>query len=426
MAKKKGARTFGTAERLASGKFRARFTGPDGRRYKAAETFARAGSAEVWLDRMERSISEALADGRPWTFPDAPKAETAKPLTFGEYAQTVIDSRELKPRTRQDYQGYLDDYLVPVFGKRLLTEITAREVATWHAGFLKDQARDHAAGKTRRGDGKTLRAHVYQFGRSVMRDAERQGLIDRSPFTVPRGGAVKRPATAVLPEVIDIQLAAEYMRTGLGWETDPDAPAPYRLAVFLAAALGLRAGEVCALQRQDVNLKDATLTVQRNLSRLRAESGGLTIVPPKTTAGYRVVPIPEWLVPRVAEHLDRYVRRRPSAWLFDGTEGPWQELQPDGRMVTHEGLRPVTEITLNRHWTKAREKAGIPSVRFHGLRHFAASYAIVYGGATDREAMRMLGQESPGILNRYVDEVKGRGREIVEAMPALDGTPTGA
>ena len=53
----KGKRAFGEISLLPSGRFRARFTGPDGNRHSAPITFVAKIDAEGWLVDEERLIS---------------------------------------------------------------------------------------------------------------------------------------------------------------------------------------------------------------------------------------------------------------------------------------------------------------------------------------------------------------------------------
>src|SRR6185437_6789196 len=83
---------FGSLRVLPSGRHQARYTGPDGRVYKASVTFETHGDADAWLSRVRSDISREV-----WTAPG--KAKIA-PASFGEYAEDWLLLRELRPRTR--------------------------------------------------------------------------------------------------------------------------------------------------------------------------------------------------------------------------------------------------------------------------------------------------------------------------------------
>ena len=95
-----GKRRFGRVRRLPSGRFQARYLGPDGKDWPAPDTFSTKTAAEVWLTRKEVEIR----DGE-WIDPDLGKA------TFTVYADGWVRDRMLKPRTEELYRGLLRNHI---------------------------------------------------------------------------------------------------------------------------------------------------------------------------------------------------------------------------------------------------------------------------------------------------------------------------
>src|SRR5215469_2880164 len=87
-------RRFGRVRRLPSGRYQARYSGPDGIDRPAPETFTTKGEAEVWLTLKEAEIVRG-----DWMDPDAGK------VAFGKYAASWIDDQVLKPRTEELYRA---------------------------------------------------------------------------------------------------------------------------------------------------------------------------------------------------------------------------------------------------------------------------------------------------------------------------------
>ena len=89
----KAKRGFGEVDALPSGRFRARYTGPDGARHSAPITFMARIDAEGWLVDQERMISRG-----EW---EPPRRQTreAPLLLLGEYAAAVVGRRRLRPAT---------------------------------------------------------------------------------------------------------------------------------------------------------------------------------------------------------------------------------------------------------------------------------------------------------------------------------------
>jgi integrase len=194
-------------------------------------------------------------------------------------------------------------------------------------------------------------------------------------------------------------------------------PDRWRVALYLSASCGLRSGEVRSLQRGDIVLPEPTdkasdgtapglLHVRRGVVELHVDDDACVLVDtPKTTYSVRDVAIPPWLVPVLRAHLAQFVGARDDAWLFTSPEGG-----------------PLRQMTLWRAWDKARGTAGIPSCRWHDLRHYAATMAVVAGGASEYEARRMLGQNDSKVLRRYLDDIEGRQATIARHMPVLTTT----
>lgn len=93
-------RVFGEISKLPSGRFRARYTGPDLNRHSAPGTFVARIDAEAWLAEQERAISRG-----DWRVPK--KVVAQAPETLGEYAKAVVARRKLRPATVALYDKVL-------------------------------------------------------------------------------------------------------------------------------------------------------------------------------------------------------------------------------------------------------------------------------------------------------------------------------
>lgn len=143
----------------------------------------------------------------------------------------------------------------------------------------------------------------------------------------------------------------------------------------LALSLGLRRGEVLALRRtEDINLAAGTLRIANQLQRINGE---LVFVPPKTTAGVRLLPLTPVLIDMLQEH------KRPQD--KERTHKQWQE---------HDLLFPSTHGTpldprnLLRPFKAALDAAQLPATtRFHDLRHSMATFLLAQG-----ESLKVIGK----------------------------------
>ncbi|WP_148574951.1 tyrosine-type recombinase/integrase [Nocardioides caldifontis] len=364
-------RGFGQITKLPSGRYRARYTGPDGQRHSPRYTFDTALDAEAWLTAERRLLADP---DREWTPPKQRENADRAPLTFGAYAEKWLAGRSLEVRTRAHYRNLLDQHLLPAFEDRPLRRITHDDVVEWHATTLLDRP--------------TLRSHAYGLLRTILGSAEKADLIAKNPAYVRGAGnakRVKRIKPATLPELEAIVTAM---------------PDRYKTMTLLAAWCGLRFGELAELRRGDVNTRDGVLHVRRGVVR----ADGATIVKrPKSDAGVRDVAIPPHLLPMVREHLLQHA-----------------EAGKDGLLFPAKGGGHLAPSSLYRVFYRARDAAGRPDLRWHDLRHTGAVLAA-QTGATLAELMARLGHSTPGAALRYQHAAQGRDMEIARKLSALVG-----
>ena len=374
--KTRQAGTFGTVQQLPSGRYRAMYYGPDGRRYKAPTTFLAVSDARGWL-----SLRQAEIISKAWTPPEATPKITR--TTFADYARNWIKQRDLKQRTREHYEVLLERHLIAPFGSLPLSSITVDDVRAWYATFATETP--------------TLRSHAYGLLRTILGTAASDGKISANPCLIRGAGTTKRvkkirPAT--LPEIEKIAT---------------EMPEAYQAMILLAAWCALRFGELTELRRKDIVLTTTVDTegetvhtgvirVERAVVRV---DDGYLVTTPKSDAGTRDVAIPPHLVPVMRDHLAVHVDGGPDALLFPAAHGGH--------------LAPAT---LYRQFYKARAAADRPDLRFHDLRHSGAVLAAATG-ATLAELMARLGHSTPQAAMRYQHAAQGRDQAIASALSRI-------
>jgi hypothetical protein len=124
-------RHFGNIRKLASGRYQARYRGPDGRLHAAPHTFERKSEASRWLSFKDTEITQG-----EWIAPELAKKK------FHEYAGEWMRDRVLKVRTEELYRGLLRNHLLPTFGDMSMGDIDEGAVRRWFArdGALVDRA----------------------------------------------------------------------------------------------------------------------------------------------------------------------------------------------------------------------------------------------------------------------------------------------
>lgn len=212
-------RGFGAIRRLPSKRYQASFLSPDGERIVAPTTFEVMMDAEAWL----AINSAAITEGR-WK---KPVAASPADITFQEYAEDWLRRRELKPRTRAEYERLLA-LLMEGFAAKRIDAITPDVVRRWYESL--DPTRP------------TRRAHQYDLLRTIMGTAVDEEVIDASPCRIRGAGKAKR-ARQIRPAT----LADLKVMTGA-------LPEQWRVLLQLASWCALRFGELTELRRMDVDL----------------------------------------------------------------------------------------------------------------------------------------------------------------------------
>lgn len=262
-------RRFGRVRRLPSGRWQARYRGPDGIDHPAPNTFASRKDAERWLSGTETEIARG-----DWIDPDAGS------VLFSEYASAWVGERPgLRPKTVQLYEGLVRHHLVPVLGQMAVADIRERAVRRWRKTLI-DQ-----------GVGLVTVAKAYRLFKAIMNTAVDDGMIRRNPCRIKGAGQEHSPERPVLTVTQVFALADAFDER-------------YRLLILLAVFCSLRWGELAGLQRADIDTATGILTVRRSVTELA--KGPLVTGPPKSGAARRSVTVPEFLLADVKAHLDEF------------------------------------------------------------------------------------------------------------------------
>ncbi|GLP83589.1 putative prophage phiRv2 integrase [Mycobacterium antarcticum] len=349
--------------------------GPDGKVYRAKETFSKKVDAEGWLTDRRREIDREL-----WSPPatvDQKKAKRAAEVKFGDYAKRWVETRTvkgrpIKPRTKEHYEHLLEHHIGPTFKNKPVRDISMEMVDKWYAKVAKDAP--------------TMRAHSYSLLRTILETArKRDRLIDLNPCQIVGAGTMSRTVKPRPAEPEELATIIENM------------PERLRAMVLLATWCAMRFGELVELRRRDVNVKDGVVSITRAAARV---DGGWVVGGPKSDAGVRDVWMPPHIVPMIEAHLAS-IGPGKDELLFPATGGG--HLQPS---------------TLYRHFYRARTAAGREDLRWHDLRHTGAVLAA-QSGATLAELMARLGHSTVSAAMRYQHAAQGRDAKIAAKMSAL-------
>ena len=158
---------------------------------------------------------------------------------------------------------------------------------------------------------------------------------------------------------------------------------------------GLRRGEICGLQWSDFDGDAGTLKVCRTLHSQR--KGEYTVGETKTNQGMRTIILPH----SVTEILRRRKVDAISQWIFPDPVKPEDPVDPNAAY---------------RHMKTLLQRAGLPSIRFHDLRHTFATLAL-QNGVDVKTVSSMLGHYDAGFtLRLYTHVTRQQQNRATETM----------
>ena len=350
--KRRRGRGEGTLFKLPSGRWRAQIT-RDGKR----ESFGARTKEECqeWRRKMLFQIDNGLdlEGGR---------------IQLEEWMEQWLEIVEprLRPKTFYQYTRYSRLYIAPMLGDLKLKELTPQRVQK----FYGDLTRDGKSAYTVR--------HVHRILHLALDKAAQYGMIHANPAK----GAVLPSLHKSEIRVLDADEVGKLLTAASGNRLE---------ALFqLAVVTGMRQGELMGLKWSDVSWSSGTLHVQRQLQRVPGQ--GWTLIEPKTRAGRRIVSIG----PGAIDALRRQKERQNLERAVAGKK--WNEL---GLIFANSVGNPMDAHNLRKAFIAVLKEAGLPEIRFHDLRHTAASLMLNHNVPL-LAVSRMLGHANPSItLNTY-------------------------
>jgi integrase len=291
------------------------------------------------------------------------------PPAFDKAASDWKESREgrVAPNTMQITKTSLL-HLLPVFGSRLLTDITPKDVA----GYQQARLREGAQGRTINIEVQTLRQTMKAAKFWKHLEGEIHSLRER-----------KDVGKALSPEQ-ESRLLEECARADSACYT----------AVCLSLNTTMRSDEVKSLRWHQADLFERILTVGKS----------------KTEGGKgRTIPLNADAMHALAQWAERFPQRKPDDYLFPRCESRRIDVSRPTK-----GWRTA--------WRNACVRAGV-KVRFHDLRHTAIT-KLAESQASDQTIMSIAGHVSRAMLEHYSHirmNAKRAALDAIASRPANGG-----
>jgi integrase len=351
----------------------ARVTLPDGRR-RAYYGATRAEAAQ----KLQRALA-AIDAGLPLA---------GERLAVGPLLETWLRdhaAQRVRDKTLRTYRDLIRLHINPVIGRINLTKLTPQHVERMMAKVAEKGMSPRTA------------VHCRAVLRNALSHAMRHSLVFRNVA-----------ALADPPKVPELEIRAI---TPVAARQVLAAVRGDRLEALFTVALacGLRQSEALGLRWSDVDLESATLRVQRSLQRVNGE---YQVLEPKTKRSRRTISLPAPVATSLRQHKARQTEDRLKV-------GPaWEGDTWDGLVFTDETGCPLSSFHVGRRFKSLIAVAGLPKMRYHDLRHGAASLMAAQG-VPARVAMEVLGHaQISTTMNIYAHIAPEFQKEASERMAA--------
>lgn len=249
----------------------------------------------------------------------------------------------VKPRTVDSYKSIIKNHLKPSMGAVKLENLTAHTIQHFYNGLKLSP--------------KSVK-NVHGILHKALQQAVSNKYIRFNPADA-----------CILPRVVKHEIKPlDETQIRLFLEAIKGHRYEYLYTVTLFT--GMREGEVLGLTWDCVNLDKGTITINKQLQKVRGTGGEYQLVPTKNSKGRNIT-----LAPFVLSILKR-VKAQQSMWKLHC--GKYWE-NDTGLVFTDEWGNHLCAQTVYLHFKQIAASIGLPDARFHDLRHSYAVAAIRAG-----------------------------------------------
>ena len=288
-----------------------------------------AKTQKALLDKLHQNIE---------CYRDVELTEDSR-MTLGQWLDRWLAEYKagtVRPGTLEGYRRYIEYYIKPQLGDKQISLLSQQDIQRMYRR-LKTEGRIHEHPEMGHQLSDSMVCHIHSTLHAALKDAVHAHVIPRNPTegtTAPKPNY--KPKRILTRSELDAFLAVV--------EQDE----VWRDFFQTELMTGLRRGEICGLQWNDFDGDAGTLKVCRTLHSQR--KGEYTVGETKTNQGMRTIILPH----SVTDILRRRKADTISQWIFPDPVKPEDPVDPNAAY---------------RHMKTLLQRAGLPSIRFHDLRH---------------------------------------------------------
>ena len=331
-----------------------------------------------WTGKRQQKLKRGFAtkkEADQWERQFKIKEKADIDMHFSEFWE--LYEADMKPRLKLNTwlskEHIVRTKILPYFGNKKLSEITARDVITWQ-NHLRTEI-----GSNGRPYSQTYLKTIHAVLSSIFNHAMRYYDLSVNPANK-AGGMGAEESKEML-----FWTKEEYLKFA---EAVMDKPLFY-YAFELLYWCGIRKGELLALTPEDFDFEKKTLRINKSYQRLQKRD---VITTPKTQKSNRVISMSDFLCEEMKDCL---------------------------KMFYHIGKRDrifqFTKHGLYREMVRGSQASGVKKIRVHDLRHSHISL-LVDMGFTAKAIGDRVGHESEHITNHYTHLFPSRQTEMADRL----------
>ena len=319
-----------------------------------------------------------------------------------------VAPQKIRPKTLAGYKTVVNGYIVPLLGRKRLEKLTAQDVRQLHT-LMQSTPKDPELRKKTKEElpdktvmlSSTYALLAHNALSAALKVALREGKILANPCEMvdrPRKRVTEQKALDV-PEAIRL---LQYLAMMLDGQKEQDKQDAALWATYILT--GARRGEILGLEADRVGeVLDLSWQLQRitDISKAptdweyRELGGTLYLTRPKSSAGWRIIP----LVEPLRAILRAHVGDKGSGLIFTRKGKPWD---PDA---------------ATKAWSAVLVKAGLPDdVVLHGSRHTTVDL-LYEAGVPEAVISEIVGHSSRAVTRGY--RSRGNTKQLESAMKKM-------
>ncbi|ETP71232.1 Integrase [Lachnospiraceae bacterium JC7] len=264
--------------------------------------------------------------------------------------------------------------ILPYFGKRKVSEITATDIMNWQNEMMSQIGKD---GKP----------YSQTYLKTI--HAELSALFNfATKYYELRINPARLAGTMGMEESKEMSFwtKEEYLKFA---EAIMDKPISY-YAFEILYWCGVREGELLALTPEDFNFKKKTLRINKSFQRIKSRD---VVTTPKTPKSNRVIRLPDFLCEEMKDCLKMFYHILPNDRIFQS----------------------MSKHILSTEMEIGCKASGVKKIRIHDLRHSHVSL-LINQGFTALDIGQRVGHNSEKITYRYAHMFPTRQDDMAEFL----------